>query len=150
MFSYYVFAVGMPVSRHPPHRPGRAVFPLRGFLGCTRFRDDHMMTPYNCFAIPRGEVCLFCVRFVRLVHRYFSSNSATDATLNTGDWLGLSRQGLSPCKMHQAFLGARTMRMSSAGIMLIERSDPMAPTRFCSILWLDRSFIKCQAISSFA
>ena len=27
--------------------------------------------------------------------------SATGATLDTGDWLGLTRQGLAPCKMHQ-------------------------------------------------
>lgn len=33
-------------------------------------------------------------------------NSATGATLNTGGWLTLSRQGLAPCKMHQASLGA--------------------------------------------
>ena len=52
---------------------------------------------------------ILCVRFARLVHRYFSSDSATDATLNTGDWLGLARQGLSPCKMHQAYLGALTV-----------------------------------------
>jgi hypothetical protein len=51
---------------------------------------------------------ILCVRFVRLVRWYFSSNSATDATLNTGDSLGLARQGLSPCKMHQACLGALT------------------------------------------
>jgi len=29
------------------------------------------------------------------------------ATLDTGGWLVLARQGLSPCKMHQALLGAR-------------------------------------------
>ena len=27
--------------------------------------------------------------------------SAVGATLDTGDWLNLTRQGLSPCKMHQ-------------------------------------------------
>jgi len=30
------------------------------------------------------------------------------ATLNTGGWLNLARQGLSPCKKHQASLGALT------------------------------------------
>ena len=27
IFQVYYLAVGMPVTRHPPHRPGRAVFP---------------------------------------------------------------------------------------------------------------------------
>ena len=34
--------------------------------------------------------------------------SAHDATLDTGGWLVLTRQGLSPCKMHQASPGALT------------------------------------------
>ena len=37
-------------------------------------------------------------------------NSATDATLNTGGWLSLTRRGLAPRKMHQASLGALTTR----------------------------------------
>ncbi len=37
-----------------------------------------------------------------------STHSATDATLDTGGWLDLTRQGLSPCKMHQASLGTLT------------------------------------------
>ncbi len=36
------------------------------------------------------------------------SNSATGATLDTGGWLNLTRQGLAPCKMHQASLDALT------------------------------------------
>jgi len=28
--------------------------------------------------------------------------------LDTGGWLGLTRQGLSPCKKRQVYLGART------------------------------------------
>ena len=39
--------------------------------------------------------------FVRALVLY-----ATGATFNTGDWLGLSRQGFAPCKTHQAFPGA--------------------------------------------
>src|SRR3989449_10333208 len=34
--------------------------------------------------------------------------SAMDARLATGGWLALTRQGLSPCKRRQAFLGAIT------------------------------------------
>jgi hypothetical protein len=36
------------------------------------------------------------------------SHSAKGATLDTGDWLSLTRQGLTPCKMHQASLDALT------------------------------------------
>ena len=44
-----------------------------------------------------------------LTGKYFLSlNSATGATLDTGEWLTLTRQGLSPCKMHQASLDALT------------------------------------------
>ena len=68
--------------------------------------------PGACPGLDPGASMILCVRFVRLVRRYFSSDSATDATLNTGDRLGLSRQGLSPCKMHQACLGALTSRLS--------------------------------------
>jgi hypothetical protein len=39
-------------------------------------------------------------------------HSATGARLDTGGWLGLTRQGLSPCKVHQASLGALTARLS--------------------------------------
>ena len=35
------------------------------------------------------------------------TRSASDATLDTGGWLNLTGQGLSPCKVHQASLGAR-------------------------------------------
>src|SRR3954451_16011114 len=47
-----------------------------------------------------------CVRFrpfVRFVSRLPSCGSAT---LGTGGWLGLTRQGLAPCKKRQACLGA--------------------------------------------
>jgi len=40
-----------------------------------------------------------------------SSDSASDARLDTGGWLALTRQGLSPCKRRQASLGAVTPRI---------------------------------------
>jgi hypothetical protein len=53
---------------------------------------------------------VFCVRFVSLVHVCRSRNrlqrSARNATLDTGSWLDLSRQGLSPGKKQQASLVA--------------------------------------------
>src|SRR4029450_8610386 len=41
--------------------------------------------------------------------------SAMDARLATGGWLALTRQGLSPCKRRQAFLGAITLGLRRAG-----------------------------------
>jgi hypothetical protein len=37
-----------------------------------------------------------------------------DARLDTGGWRALPRQGLSPCKRRQAYLGAVTPGMSCA------------------------------------
>ena len=51
-------------------------------------------------------------RFVHLVHR--SHGSAMDARRDTGGWLLLPRQGLSPCKRRQAYLGAITLGLSRA------------------------------------
>jgi hypothetical protein len=39
------------------------------------------------------------------------SDSATDARLDTGGWLALTRQGLSPCKKRRAYLGAITCKL---------------------------------------
>jgi hypothetical protein len=39
---------------------------------------------------------LFTIRSFKI-----NFGSAVGATLDTGGWLGLARQGLSPCKMHQ-------------------------------------------------
>ncbi len=36
------------------------------------------------------------------------------ATLDTGGWLTLTRQGLPPCKMHQASLGALTSQITGS------------------------------------
>ncbi len=54
---------------------------------------------------------ILCVRFVYFVRRN-STHSAIDATLDTGGWLDLTGQGLSPCKAHQASLGALTHEFS--------------------------------------
>jgi len=40
------------------------------------------------------------------------STSFTSATLDMGGWLDLTQQGLSPCKKHQASLGALTSKLS--------------------------------------
>jgi hypothetical protein len=45
-----------------------------------------------------------CRRFAHLVRQAYCPGSAMDARLDTGEWLALTRQGLSPCKRRQAFL----------------------------------------------
>ena len=66
---------------------------------------------------------ILCVRFtcfVRPVVNAFTEkrrlipDSATGATLDTGGWLNLTRQGLPPCKMHQASLDALTPRITGS------------------------------------
>ena len=44
------------------------------------------------------------------------------ATLDTGGWLTLPRQGLSPCKMHQASLGALTSQITGGKKQSEERA----------------------------
>src|SRR5215468_9813082 len=57
---------------------------------------------------------MLCLRFVHLVRRVYHHDSAMDARLDTGGWLTLTRQGLSPCKRRQAYLGAITLGLSRA------------------------------------
>ena len=68
------------------------------FRSCTSTAGD---------AAPPAAYRMLCLRFVHLVHR--SHGSAMDARLDTGGWLTLTRQGLSPCKRRQAYLGAITL-----------------------------------------
>jgi hypothetical protein len=54
--------------------------------------------------------CSQCAYARRIHYGDFPKHcSATGATLDTGGWLALSRQGLPPCKVHQASLGALTL-----------------------------------------
>ena len=48
-----------------------------------------------------------CVRFICFVRCFCTSS--TYATLGTGGWLDLPRQGLPPCKKRQASLGVLTL-----------------------------------------
>ena len=65
----------------------------------------------GCAVTPTASRIL-CLRFVHLVRRVYDHVSAMDARLDTGGWLALTRQGLSPCKRRQACLGATTLRLS--------------------------------------
>ena len=52
-----------------------------------------------------------CPLSIRVIPTRFPGRaSAIHATLDTGDWLGLTRRGLAPRKMRQASLGALTQR----------------------------------------
>lgn len=67
------------------------------FRGCARPQGGAVSL--TAYMVP-------CVRFrpfVRFVSRLSSYGSAT---LGTGGWLDLTRQGLAPCKKRQACLGA--------------------------------------------
>src|SRR5918992_2521952 len=77
------------------------------FLFCFVFKGLELLVPHCA-----GRTRILCVRFTCLVRPSF--DSATGATLNTGGWLDLTRQGLSPCKIRQASLGARTIKLSRA------------------------------------
>jgi hypothetical protein len=55
---------------------------------------------------------MLCLRFACLVR--LSLGSATDARLDTGGWLALTRPGLSPGKHRQASLGAITAELRGA------------------------------------
>lgn len=86
--------------------------PLRGLLATVRDGRLHLQSAFRGCARPQGGAVSLtaymvpCVRFrpfVRFVARLSSSRSAT---LGTGGWLDLTRQGLAPCKKRQACLGA--------------------------------------------
>ena len=88
--------------------------PIRVLLCCLRWaikpsaaaktKSRSCTSTSGCATTPAAYRIL-CLRFARFVHRSFGS--ATHARLDTGGWLALTRQGLSPCKMRRALLGAK-------------------------------------------
>jgi len=54
-----------------------------------------------------------------------------DARLDTGGWLALTRQGLSPCKRRQACLGARTLGVRRGWKLKRSGSWQPSPARPC-------------------
>ncbi len=91
----------------PPRHVGwaRVAFGSVKTLGI-RHKPFRSCTSTSGDAAPPAASRILCLRFVHLVHR--SHGSAMDARLDTGGWLPLTRQGLSPCKRRQAYLGAIT------------------------------------------
>ena len=90
------------------------------------------------YAVTPAAYRILCVRFVRLVHQ--SPDSATDATLDTGGWLALTRPGLSPGKMRQAYLGAITSPLSG-------RASGRSPLAKIRLEWLVSPLLeaRCRA-----
>jgi hypothetical protein len=81
-----------------------------------------------------------------------SSNSAMDPRLDTGGWLTLteshyclsSRQGLSPCKIRRACLGAITQSCGAA------RSSPSSPATCSPKVYQGHGLFICISFSFFA
>ena len=110
--SSYMPRLENPAGPSHPHHYRMILFRLRRTLqpsatGTSSFRGD---TSTSGSTVSPTACMILCVRFTCFVHSLPSKSSATGATLDTGGWLTLSRQGLSPCKMHQASLGARRGR----------------------------------------
>ncbi len=93
----------------PPRHVGwaRVAFGSVKTLG-VRNKPCRSCTSTSGDAAPPAAYRMLCLRFAHLVRREFPHDSAMDARLDTGGWLALTRQGLSPCKRRQACLGART------------------------------------------
>jgi hypothetical protein len=51
---------------------------------------------------------MLCLRFICFVRFHLRFRSATDARLDTSGWLALTRRGLPPRQIRQAYLGAIT------------------------------------------
>ena len=74
------------------------------------------------FPVVYAFLCVRFIYFVHQCHRFLHVHrSAIDATLDTGGWLNLTRQGLSPCKRRQASLGALTISSPNSGRMTSNR-----------------------------
>jgi hypothetical protein len=71
--------------------------------------------PWRSWTSPAGGAVLptasriLCRRVVPLARRVYAPDAAMDARRETGGWLALTRQGLSPGKRRQASLGATTL-----------------------------------------
>jgi hypothetical protein len=98
----------------PPRPNGcaRVAFGSVNSLG-VRHKPCRSCTSTSGCAVTPTAYRMLCRRFVHLVRRAYDRDSAMDARLDTGGWLTLTRQGLSPCQRRQAFL-ARERRASGA------------------------------------
>jgi hypothetical protein len=100
-----------PADPRGPHPSGPSVL-ASGTLtpSPSAFSAYGAVSSFRECGLPCGLCGSLCT--LQLV-RSGSQPSSPAATLGTGGWLGLTRQGLSPCKKRQASLGALTDRCSS-------------------------------------
>jgi hypothetical protein len=82
------------------------------FRSCTSFQGTRLPLRPAGFSVYASPT---------LFASYLPPDSAAGATLDTGGWLALTRPGLSPGKIRQAYLGATTLRFSGG-----PRSGPSA------------------------
>ena len=114
----------------PPPRPvgwDRVAFGGVKTLGI-RNKPCRSCTSTSGCAVTPAAYRILCLRFAHLVRREFPHGSAMDARLDTGGWLPLTRQGLSPCKRRQAFLGAITLGVRRGGQRERGRSGRWQPS----------------------
>jgi len=99
-----------PADPRGPHPSGPSVW-ASGTLtpSPSAFRSYGAVSSFRECGLPCGLCGSLCT--LQLV-RSGSHPSSPTATLGTGGWLGLTRQGLSPCKKRQASLGALTLGIS--------------------------------------
>ncbi len=93
-------------------------------------------------SLRRSHQDALCTLRPSLVHSYLSNCSAMDATLDTGGWLALTRQGLSPGKHRQASLGAITLRLRGAALFAASLSKRLLGCDTKSHEYLSRSSIE--------
>jgi hypothetical protein len=86
-----------------PYGGARVAFGSVQTLG-VRNKPCRSYTSTSGCAVTPAVYRILCLRFAPLVRQAYCPGSAMDARLDTGGWLALTRQGLSPCKRRQAFL----------------------------------------------
>ena len=129
------FKVNSASPSHPRRLTGRLCFPSsHNGWSCVgfgvRYNPHRLKQLFRSHINVRGitaspTACtILCVRFVQSADQY--SINFSDATLDTGGWLTLTRQGLAPCKTHQASPGALTPRITGQKPPLTGRTNVIA------------------------
>ena len=131
--SSWHFSPHVPRSKLDPGRPSETS-PLRslcvGFWAvntiaicfqtvCTANSIHGAVSSFREYGLPCGPCGSLCT--LQLSRSVFLS-SLTTATLGTIGWLGLIRQGLSPCKKRQASLGALTTCGSADSVCAVQHA----------------------------
>ena len=90
---------------------------FRSYGAVSSFRECGLPVRCTQTGLPCGLCGSLCT--LQLV-RSGSHPSSPTATLGTGGWLGLTRQGLSPCKKRQASLGVLTFEVTRFARLLAQ------------------------------